>query len=184
MILVVPYLTWLDRCKALPGRDCRLQETDRCLPAFAPPCFSLLHRNFVILLNRYLSILVKKGWGHGLDVSGDGGGRVVFGRAGRGLSVRPLHTRGGSLRKRQRSPTPRGELPAPREALIARDSACQSAARSLRRAPPALRTTDPARQQAEHAQIGARAHVELAGGARRHGEFYGAARSPCPTRRT
>src|SRR5437899_2890436 len=151
MILVVPYPTWLDRCKALPGRDCRLQETDRCLPAFAPPCFSLLHRNFVILLNRYLSILVKKGWAHELDHIGDGTGRVVFGRAGRGLSVRPLHTRSGSLRKRRRPPTPRGEsraeLPAPREAckdLIARDNPCQSAARSRRRPPLALRATIPA----------------------------------------
>src|SRR5438445_1863090 len=137
---------WLGRRKALPGRDCRLQETDRCFPSYAPPGFSLLHRNFVILLNRYLSILVQKGRAHELDHIDGGTGRVVFGGAGRGLSVRPLHTRSGTLRRPQRSPTPGGELPAPREAaedLIARDSPGQGAARSRSRAPPALRTTIP-----------------------------------------
>src|SRR6267378_483232 len=117
------------------------------LACLCPSCFSLLRRNFVILLNCYLSIVVQKGWAHELDHIDGGTGRVVFVRAGRRLSVRPLHTRSGSLRKRQRSPDPRGELPAPREApkdLIARDIPCQSAARGLRRAPPALRTTDPA----------------------------------------
>src|SRR5256885_1527174 len=96
----------------------------------------------MILLRRYLSILVKKGWAHELDHTGGGTGHVVHDRAGRGLSVRALHTRSGKLRKRERPPAPRSELLASREAR-SEGKPDQNAARSHRRARPAPKTPPP-----------------------------------------
>src|SRR2546429_9470618 len=89
-------------CPRFPPQDPKKQS--------ARHAFLLLHPDFMILLRRYLSILVKKGWAHELDHTGGGTGHVVHDRAGRGLSVRALHTRRGKLRKRERPPAPLSEL--------------------------------------------------------------------------
>src|ERR1700704_5731861 len=145
--------------RAVRGRECRLQETNR--GAFLPlpvhsargvaklePGFDWLRRNFVILSMLLAKVPVNgwkscpiTAWAYELDHISGGTGHMAFSRPGYGLPVRPLHTWRGNPGKRPRSRTPRIELHAPHEArkdVIARDDPDQSAARSYQHAPLAL----------------------------------------------
>jgi hypothetical protein len=138
---------------ARPGRDCRLQETERgafllCSVHSARKIAERGARQLRFLGHTATSCYRQaatqrsgKRGGYELDHIGGGAVRVVFNRAGRGLSVRPLHTRSGTRWGRQRSRTPCAELPASREArknVIARDNPDQSAARRRRQSSLAL----------------------------------------------
>src|SRR5438309_11938153 len=92
-VLVAACLTGLssagDRSRCLPPQD--QKSSLRATLFFATPQL----RDIVKPLPSHPG---QKGWAHELDHIGGGTGRLVLNRAGRRLSVRPLHTRSGTRR--------------------------------------------------------------------------------------